>query len=114
MTTKKDLLALFTQETRTLKVEAWNDAEVKIRKLNIKEQAEINDVLFGEVTLKDADDMAANISLGAMQYAQILSASYALVEPKMTVSEIQNQTAEFLTGIAEIHDALTEWSNPKK
>jgi hypothetical protein len=114
MITKKDLLAQFTQEIHTLNVEAWNNAEVKIRKLTIKEQAHINSILFGDITLMDADSLAANISLSALQEAQIQTASYALTDPKMSVDEISAQTGEFLLGIAEIHEFIGEWSTPKK
>ena len=114
MITKKDLLAQFTQATETFTVEAWNNAQVQLRKLTIKEQADINAILFGDITTANVEELSTSISLSAMQDAQILTAHYALVEPKMSVNDINNLPIEALAGIAEIHEALSEWSNPKK
>ena len=112
--TKKDLLAQFTQETKTITIKAWDNAEVKIRKLTIKEQAEVNALIYGDLTLDEAQEGTAHIDLLAVQESQILSASYALVEPSLTVDEIKNLPSDALEGISEIQEALTNWSEPKK
>ena len=110
----KDFLAQFTQETLTFIVEAWNQTEVKIRKLTIKEQAHVNSILYGELTLEDAQQGSMNIDLLAVQEAQIQTVAYALIEPKLAVEDINKMPTEFLEGVTEIADKLTEDSQPKK
>jgi len=113
MINKKDLFKKFNPETKTVNVKAWGEAPVEIRKLTIKEQADVNSLLYGNLSIEEAQEGTAHIDITAVQEAQILSVSYALVNPQLSVDEIKSMPSDFLEGIGEISEALNSWSNPK-
>ncbi|MBL4730282.1 MAG: hypothetical protein JKY28_02690 [Sulfurimonas sp.] len=97
MLTLEDIEKICKTKEGTVNIEAWG-GEVKIRQLTVAETAEV-------VKTQTAGD-------GAM--STIKMASFALVEPKMSVKKMLSLPAEAFEGIAEIVKAVGELQEPKK
>lgn len=112
MLDKESLLDKFTSQTKTVMIESVSD-EVKIKKLTIAQRSEVNEVLFGEAKIQKA---GKNIEVGVTNYnkAAKIAVSYGLIEPKLTLREIEklDDTAEGF--INEVFNALQEFDEPKK
>lgn len=94
----EDIKAQAKTEKKTIKVKAWGGGEVEIRSLTIAETA----------------DIAATQMRGEGGMAMVKTASYALVEPIMSINDISNLDRELFDGVKEIVDAMEGFVKPKK
>lgn len=92
-------------DEKVVKIASWG-GEVKIRPLSIKER---NDVVS---VLQDGLD-EKSMAIDKVVKAQILTAHYALNEPKLSISEIESLPESAFKGIKEICDEV-EKLNAKK
>lgn len=106
-----EILGINKINEKVVKIPSWG-GEVKIRPLSIKERGEVISVLQGDVDIND-EWKPSNISLSAITKAQILTAHYALIEPKISVSELEDMPESAFAGIKEICDEV-EKLNAKK
>lgn len=117
MITKEDLFRKFKNEEKTLHVEAW-EADVKIRRLTIKEADEVSALMLGELTNEKFANIQNNemiLSADSFSQSQYLTVSHALVDPKMTSEELGALAGNFAkAGVLEIYSAIQEWDKPKK
>lgn len=114
MITKDQLFKQFTPETKTIKVEAWGGQEVEIRKLTIAAQNEIQAVLLKDMNIAKMDGEAIEIGIEQATKASLIAVSKALVNPALTVEELESLGNDAMDGISEIKNALDEWDKPKK
>lgn len=94
--------------TKTIKIKAWGDEEVKIRPLTIAESFEVMNTL-GALSGEKVKDKPKDVK--SLVEAQILCASYALVEPSFSIDELKTLNASAFAGITEIFGAVQELSN---
>lgn len=81
----------------TVQIDAW-DGEVKIRQLTVAESANV-------ISTQNRGDQAT---------AMVMTASFALVEPKASVKKLQGLSQEAFEGIKEIVEAVGDLGEPKK
>ncbi|MDD5406013.1 MAG: hypothetical protein PHE73_03605 [Sulfurovaceae bacterium] len=112
--TKEELFALYPAETKEMQVKAWQNMSVKIKKLTIKQDDEVQAMLMNNASANDLKDGKLEVSVSLLQKSQWLAVSYALVEPRLTVDEISSLPTDAFAGVSEIYDALQEWGKPKK
>lgn len=112
--TKQELFALYPAETKEIQVKAWNNNKVKIKKLTIKQDDEVQSMLMNNASVGDLQGGKLEVSVGLLQKSQWLAVSYALIEPKLTVDELSGLPIDAQAGVGEIHEALQAWSKPKK
>lgn len=114
MINKKDLLEQFgIGESKTIKIEAI-DGEVKIKKLTVAQRSEVNKKLF-----KDADPVElakGQVAIDMVNFneAAKLGVSYGLVEPNLSLRDIENMSENALDFINETFNAIQEFDEPKK
>lgn len=82
---------------KTIKVEAWG-GDVKIRDLTVAESA----------------DVVATRMRGEAGMSVVKTASYALIEPAMTVADISAMSEDAFDGVSEIVKAIGEFKPEKK
>lgn len=97
MLSLEDIQSQCKTTEKTVKIKAWG-GDVKIRQLTVKESSDV-------LTSQLAQD-------GAM--AMIKTASFALLEPKMSIDKIQDLSQEAFEGIREVVEAVGELSEVKK
>jgi hypothetical protein len=112
MTDKKDILKKFQTETKEIEVSAWG-ARVKIRKLTIAEQSEVDSLMLKDASTDEVVDGKVKVDLKLANEAIIRKVSYALVEPKFKPAELAELPNDAFAGIQEIEKALKEWDKPK-
>lgn len=112
MLDKSAILEKFTLGTKTVALESI-DGEVKIKRLNIAQRQEVNDVLFGEAKIQKA---GKNMEIEVTRYnrAALLGVSYGLVEPKLTQREISQLSESANDFLNEVFNAIQEFDEPKK
>lgn len=112
MLDKDALLEKFTSQTKTVHIEAVGD-EVKIKKLTIAQRQEVNDILFGNAVIQKT---GKNVEVGITNYnkAAKVAVSYGLVEPKLTLRDIEKLDDTAADFINEVFNALQEFDEPKK
>ncbi len=81
----------------TVQIDAWN-GEVKVRQLTVAESAEV----------------IATQAKGDHATAMVKTASFALVEPRMSVKKLQDLPQSAFDAIKEIVEAVGELGEPKK
>ena len=84
------------------------DGEVKIKELSVKENNEVHRLLFKNAQIKSKDDI--KFDLANSIDALILKVHFGLVEPKMSVEQLNklgSGAAEFLKEVAEAIDDLS-------
>lgn len=106
-----EILDLNKVNEKVVKIPAWG-GEVKIRPLSIKERSEVISVMQGDATLNN-EGKPSFISLSAITKAQILTAHYALIEPKISVSELENMPEAAFSGVKEICDEVEKLTAKK-
>jgi len=112
MVDKKTLLKKFELQTKTVHIEAI-DGDVKIKKLSIAQRQEVNEVLFGDATFSGD---AANVEIEVTRYnkAAKLGVSFGLVEPSLSVDEIEQMSEDANDFILEVFGSIQEFDTPKK
>lgn len=93
----EDIQASSKTVEKTVEIDAWG-GEVKIKQLTIAESA----------------DVIATQAKGEQVLSMAKTASYALVEPKMSVKKLIALPQDSFEGIAEIVNAVAELAEPKK
>ena len=113
MLNKEMLLGKFERKQKTIKVKAWG-GEVVIQQLSIKEKSEIEAMIYGNATPEELREGTFKIDMNALVASRIKAVSYALVEPKLSIEDLESLTGEAGEGINEVHSALEELNTPKK
>lgn len=111
---KTEFLAKFGQKTKTITVEAWDNMEVEIKQLSVGEGMKVQATLFKGQSLKDMGSGNVNVDLEALSKSTIQAVSYAMVEPKLTIKDLESMGNDGLVGINEVKAKLDEWDKPKK
>lgn len=111
MLNKDALLDKFTSQTKVVLIDSVDD-EVKIKKLTIAQRQEVNDVLFGDEKI----GKAGKVDVGITNYnkAAKLAVSYGLVEPKLSIRDIEKLDDSANDFINEVFNAIQEFDEPKK
>lgn len=113
MLNKEALLEKFKRNTKTVKVKAWG-GEVVIQQLSIKEKSEIEAMIYGNATPEELQKGTYKIDMNAFISSRIKAVSYALVEPILSLEDLETLTGEASEGINEVHKAIEEFNVPKK
>lgn len=111
---KKDLLAKFKTKTKEITVKAWDDEVVEIRELTVSESNEVQALMLNDSTSQDLADGNINVSIGKFEEAKTRAVSMALVNPKLSESELNNMGSAAKDGISEIYEAIGAINAPKK
>jgi len=112
MLDKNSLLDKFTSQTKVILIDSVDD-EVKIKKLTIAQRQEVNDILFGDAKMAKA---GKSIDVGITNYnkAAKLAVSYGLVEPKLSLRDIEKLDDSANDFINEVFNAIQDFDEPKK
>ena len=113
MLDKSALLDKFKRNEKTLKVKAWG-GEVVIQQLSIKEKSEIESMIYGNATPEQLRDGTYKIDMNALISSRLKAVSYCLVEPKLSVDDLETLTGDASEGINEVYKAIEEFNAPKK
>lgn len=105
----KDIQNLCQTQEKVITIKAWN-GDVKIRELTTKQRAEVIEVMQGN---SEIDEKGTNLKLSNLTKSQILLAHYALVEPAMSLKDIENLSESAFEGIREINEAVEKLSKKK-
>ncbi|WP_170019187.1 hypothetical protein [Campylobacter sp. RM16190] len=92
-------------DEKVVKIKAWG-GEVKIRPLTIAERIKATEVF-------QQSSETTNVKIVDVLEAQILTAHFALVEPKLSIAEIKELPEEAYAGIRQISEEV-EKLNAKK
>ena len=112
MLDKDSILEKFALQTKTVQIEAVG-GEVKIKKLTIAQRQEVNDLLFGESKIA-ASGKQMEIEVTRYNKAAKLAVSHGLIEPKLTMREIEKLSEDANDFINEVFNAIQEFDEPKK
>lgn len=105
-----DILMKFqTTKEKAVTIKSWN-GDVKIRELTTAQRAEIIETMQGDSQI---DEKGKGLKLANLTKAQILTAHYALVEPKMSIKELESLAESAYEGIKEICDEVEKLSKKK-
>lgn len=97
MMTAEQITSIAKTAEAVVKIEAWDGGEVKIRQITVAEGREVNNLV------------ASGDAIGAA----IRVAFYGLVEPKMSMKELEKMaTGPGLAGINEINVAIGNMDDP--
>lgn len=102
-------LSNFALKEKVVKIKAW-DGEVKIRELTTKQRSEIIEIMQGDSLL---DEKGSSLKLSNLIKAQILTAHYGLVDPALSIKDIENLSESAFEGIKEINEAIESLSKKK-
>lgn len=112
MLEKSALLEKFSLQTKKVMIESVGE-EVEIKKLSIAQRQEVNEILFGNVTVKEAGKQR-DISISNYNKAAKLGVSYGLVSPKLTIHDLNKLADNAAEFINEVFNAIQEFDEPKK
>lgn len=110
---KRELLKKFKPKSKKLHVKAW-DETVEIRELNAGEFIEINSIIMDGSVKEDLIDGKMNVSIANVEKAKFTRVSKALVNPKLSVEELESLGESAIAGINEINDEIGKFNAPKK
>lgn len=113
MIEKNALLEKFKRNQKKIKVKAWGE-EVVIQQLSVKEKSEVESFILGDATPEELRNGTFKIGMAAAIESRILAVSYALVEPKMSVEDLNSLDASASEGLGEIYQAIEDFNTPKK
>ena len=111
--TKQNLLNKFTNQTKTFRVESW-DTDVTIKQLSIIQNIQLQAALFKGQSQENMRAGTLQVDMELMQKTNIHAVSLALVEPALSVKEIESMGADFLVGVNEVKAKIDNWDEPKK
>lgn len=112
MLDKSLLFEKYNRGSKEVEVPAWGGT-VKIQKLTIKEKTEIESILYANASQKELSKGSFKIDLSQMMAAQIKSISYALVEPSMSIEELEGLTGEAIEGLKQLAKEIDDFNTPK-
>ena len=112
MLDKESLVEKFALQTKTVTIESAG-GDVKIKKLTIAQRQEVNDLLFGEAKVAQANK-GVEVEVTRYNKAAKLAVSYGLVEPKLSIREIEKLSEDANDFIMEVFNAIQEFDEPKK
>lgn len=112
MLDKTSLIEKFSSQTKSVAIESIGD-EVKIKKLTIAQRQEVNETLFGTSTIQKAGKQI-DIEVARYNKAAKLAVSYGLVEPKLSLRDIEKLDEDAEQFINEVFNAIQEFDEPKK
>lgn len=104
-----DIKSNFALNERVVKIKAWS-GEVKLRDLNT---AEYNQILSVAGVSASDDKLKNELDIAKLVKSQMLCASLALVEPKLSLKEIESLNKEAFAGISEIYSLVMEGAKKK-
>lgn len=113
MLNKEDLLGKFKRNEKTIQVKAWG-GEVVIQQLSIKEKGEIEALIYGNSTPKELEKGTFKLDIKSLMASRMKAVSCSLVEPKMSVEDLESLTGDASEGINEIYKAIEDFNAPKK
>lgn len=97
MLTAEQIASMAKTEEAVVKIEAWDGGEVKVRQLTVAEGREVNKLL------SSGDAIGASVRV----------AFYGLVEPKMSMKQLEKMAAgSGIAGINEINVAIGNIDDP--
>ena len=112
MLDKEAMQEKFALQTKTVQIEAIGD-EVKIKKLTIAQRQEVSDLLFGDAKIAQSGK-PMEIEVARYNKAAKLAVSHGLIEPKLTMREIEKLSEDANDFINEVFNAIQEFDEPKK
>lgn len=112
MLDKEALLEKFGSQTKVIEIESIGE-EVKIKKLTIAQRQEVNDILFANAVIQKAGQ-PVEVEITNYNKAAKLATSYGLIEPKMSLRDIEKLSDDAADFINEVFNAIQEFDEPKK
>jgi len=109
---REDLLARFGLQEKTVFINSIQ-SEVKIRKLNLIQREEVNDILFSNTKFLTGMKKVQVPMLDLSKAAKV-GVSYGLVEPVLTLNDIEKFSEDSNDFIMEVFNAIQEFDEPKK
>jgi len=110
---KKDLLEKFKPKTKKIEVKGWDDT-VEIRELSNAEFTEVQALMIGDTSEKDVVNGKMEVSIRDVERSKFLAVSMSLVNPKLSVKELEGMGVSAKPGIEEIYSEITRFNSPKK
>lgn len=112
MLDKETIIDKFALQTKTISLESI-EGEVKIKKLTVAQRQEVNDILFGDAKVVGAS-RSVEVEVARYNKAAKLAVSYGLVEPKLSMRDIEKLSEDANEFIMEVFNAIQEFDEPKK
>lgn len=112
MLDRDSILEKFSLQTKVVTLDSVKE-EVKVRKLTIAQRQEVNDLLFGDSKIAQSGKNV-EIELARYNKAAKLAVSYGLVEPKLSMRELDKLSEDANDFIQEVFNAIQEFDEPKK
>ncbi len=101
----------FATQSKTIYVKAVDD-EVRIRKLSIAQRARVDEIMFDGVVTDSKGEVP--ISINNYRKATKLAISFALIEPEMSLKDLDELGDDSVKFIDEIYNALSEFDKAGK
>ena len=108
---KDDILKKFVTDEKVIDVKAWG-GKVKIRKLTMKEKAEINELMLSDATQEELEKGQVRIAISKMAEVKMRAVAYALVEPRLSYNELRQLDGAAMEGVDEIYEELEKFDQP--
>lgn len=109
---KETLLSNFELQTKEVELDSICET-VKIKKLTIAQREEVNEILFGESKMQSSSKRV-EIEISRYNKASKLAVSYGLVEPKLSLNDINKLSDSASEFISEVFNAIQDFDEPKK
>jgi len=113
MLDKKEFLNKYEPQTKVIALECMDGAEVKIKKLSVSQRQEVNDVMFGDAKFASGSKKM-EVEVTRYNKASKLGVAYGLIEPRLSVSELDKLSEDVTEFINEVFSAIQEFDVPKK
>lgn len=110
MLNKDDLKAKFALQTKTLHVKCVDD-EVRIRKLTISQRAKVDEIMFADTQVQGEE---IKVEINRYRKASKLAVCFALIEPELSLRDIDELGEDSVRFVDEVYSALVEFDVPKK
>jgi len=101
----------YKTETKTIEIDG---KKLTIRKLTNKEANEVQEVMLSDASTKELQNGEVKISVGKLRKVQMMTVSYALVEPKMSIEDLENLSEDSFELIQKIYEKVQDFDKPKK
>lgn len=111
MLKKEQLIQIYEPQSKVVYIKAVKE-EVRIRKLTLAQRARVQEAMFGDKAVTKTGDVPVEIN-GFAQGSK-LAVSFALLEPEMSVRDLDALGDNAVDFINEIYSELEEFDRPKK
>ncbi|UTJ05389.1 hypothetical protein [Arcobacter roscoffensis] len=111
MLKKEDILSKFTSSTKTYESKVFEGEQIKVKKLSISERVVVDGVMLKNAKFEGSK--VTKIPPSDYNKAAYIATAYGMVEPKMTLEEIESLDNNALPFAIEVFEQIQELDKPK-